>query len=94
MGGQDKTCVKVNEVAVEQRRRRKQGRSNEVDLAMTLALESFLPEDTTQYYYYQVFDRLFYDFFHKLNRSDMPRQKIQFFQHLLFNEIYLFCRAA
>jgi len=44
---------KVNEVAVEQRRRRKQGRSNEVDLAMTLALESFLPEDTTQYYYYQ-----------------------------------------
>merc|ERR1711936_590536 len=44
---------KVNEVAVEQRRRRKQGRSNEVDLAMTLALETLLPEDTTQYYYYQ-----------------------------------------
>ena len=47
---------------MEQRRRRKQGRSNEVDLAMTLALESFLPEDTTQYYYYQVFNRLFYEF--------------------------------
>merc|ERR1740123_2292906 len=46
---------KVNEVAVEQRRRRKQGRagSNEVDLDMTLALDSFLPADTTQYYYYQ-----------------------------------------
>jgi len=44
---------KVNEVAVETRRRRKQGRSNSVDLPMTLALESFLPADTTQYYYYQ-----------------------------------------
>jgi carbonic anhydrase len=45
---------KVNEVAVEQRRRRKQGRqANLVDLDMTLALESFLPADTTQYYYYQ-----------------------------------------
>jgi carbonic anhydrase len=44
---------KVNEVAVEQRRRRKQGRAGPVDLDMTLALESFLPADTTQYYYYQ-----------------------------------------
>ena len=85
MGGQDKTCVKVNEVAVEQRRRRKQGRSNEVDLAMTLALESFLPEDTTQYYYYQVFNRLFYEFFHKLDQSDMPRQKFNFFMKSTFS---------
>jgi len=44
---------KVNEVAVEARRRRKQGRATSVDLDMTLSLEDFLPADTTKYYYYQ-----------------------------------------
>jgi len=48
---------KVNEVAdyIQLRRKRKQGRAdiNEVDLDMNLRLDSFLPADTTQYYYYQ-----------------------------------------
>merc|ERR1740123_315817 len=44
---------KVNEVAVEARRKRKAGRAGPVELDMTLALETLLPEDTTQYYYYQ-----------------------------------------
>ena len=49
-----KILSKVNEVAVEQRRKRKAGRAGPVELDMTLALETLLPEDTTQYYYYQV----------------------------------------
>ena len=69
MGGRDKTCVKVNEVAdyIQLRRKRKQGRAdiNEVDLDMNLRLDSFLPADTTQYYYYQVFSR-FGMYFHAM----------------------------
>ena len=49
-----KILSKVNEVAVEARRKRKAGRAGPVELDMTLALETLLPEDTTQYYYYQV----------------------------------------
>merc|ERR1719365_29199 len=44
---------KVSEVAVEAKRRRKTGRAGSVDLDMNLALDSLLPADTTQYYYYQ-----------------------------------------
>jgi len=44
---------KVSEVAVEAARKRKAGRAGPVDLDMNLSLQSFLPADTTQYYYYQ-----------------------------------------
>merc|ERR1719220_777496 len=44
---------KVSEVAVEAARRRKTGRAGPVELDMTLTLDSLLPADTTQYYYYQ-----------------------------------------
>merc|ERR1719384_2550410 len=44
---------KVSEVAVEAKRRRKTGRAGPVNLDMNLALDSLLPADTTQYYYYQ-----------------------------------------
>ena len=57
MGGRDmplKSLSKVSEVAVEAKRRRKTGRAGSVDLDMNLALDSLLPADTTQYYYYQV----------------------------------------
>ena len=75
-------------MAVETRRRRKQGRSNSVDLPMTLALESFLPADTTQYYYYQVFSR--FGMYSKLDRLDMPRQqKIKFVNIFCSNLTFL-----
>ena len=57
VGGREKSrkiSSKVSEVAVEQRRKRKAGRAGPVELDMTLALDTLLPEDTTQYYYYQV----------------------------------------
>ena len=55
MCGRDlKNMFKVSEVAVEAARKRKAGRAGPVDLDMNLSLQSFLPADTTQYYYYQV----------------------------------------